>query len=127
MIINRKNAWTSKGLIFKIYLFIFLSISSMSHPHKSFNSRPHQFRALCMLHCIVNDLCFFMTYVMMRVIGHRPPWFVSLSITKLSIAMMMTMIMAQPMKICKGKKKRKSKAFIIYQLLKHICNDRKSL
>jgi hypothetical protein len=28
---------------------------------------------------------------MMRVIGHRPPWFMSLSITKLSIAMM-TMI-----------------------------------
>ncbi len=41
---------------------------------------------------------------MMRVIGYRLPWFMSLSITKLSIAMM-TMIMAQPMKICKGKKK----------------------
>jgi hypothetical protein len=41
---------------------------------------------------------------MMRVIGHRPPWFVSLSITKLSIAMM-TMIMAQPIKICKREEK----------------------
>jgi hypothetical protein len=35
---------------------------------------------------------------------------VSLSITKLSIAMM-TMIMAQPMKICKGKKKENIQSF----------------
>jgi hypothetical protein len=41
---------------------------------------------------------------MMKVIGHRAPWFMSLSITRSSVAMM-TMIMAQPMKICKGKKK----------------------
>ncbi len=69
MIINRKNAWTSKGLIFKIYLFIFLSISSMSHSHKSFNSHPHQFRVLCMLlHC--KRLVFF--YDICHDEGHRP-------------------------------------------------------